>query len=145
MNDLIKTMETLKIYTDGAARGNPGPGASAFLFVHNNKIIHQGVNFIGTVTNNQAEYQAIINALKAVRQFQTRHIQIYSDSNLVIQQINRKWKINVPHLQKLNNQVSQLKQNFEKVEFLYVRRNNPYIQKCDALCNEKLDSEGIRI
>jgi len=144
VNDLIKTMETLKIYTDGAARGNPGPGACAFIFIHNNEIIHQGVNYIGTVTNNQAEYQAIINALKAVRQFEPRYVQIYSDSNLVIQQINQKWRINIPHLQKLNNQVSQLRQKFEKAEFFYIKRNNPYIQKCDTLCNEKLDSEGFK-
>ncbi|MFW9782088.1 MAG: reverse transcriptase-like protein, partial [Candidatus Heimdallarchaeota archaeon] len=86
-----------------------------------------------------------INALKAVGQFQPRHIRVYSDSNLVIQQINRKWRVNVPHLLKLYNQVYQLREKFEKTEFFHVRRNNPYIQKCDSLCNEKLDNEGFKI
>lgn len=139
------TKEILKIYADGAARGNPGPAACAFVFVLNDQIIHSDVSFIGTATNNQAEYQAIINALKAVRQFQPRHLRVYSDSNLVIQQINRKWRVNVPHLLKLYNQVYQLKEKFEKAEFSHVRRNNPFIQKCDFLCNEKLDSEGFKI
>ena len=118
------TKEILKIYADGAARGNPGPAACAFVFVLNNQIIHSDVSFIGTATNNQAEYQAIINALKAVTQFQPMHIQVYSDSNLVIQQINRKWRVNVPHLLKLYNQVYRLKEKFEKAEFSHVRRNN---------------------
>ncbi len=140
---LIKKGEILKIYTDGAARGNPGPAACAFLFVDKNTIIHHGVSFIGKATNNQAEYQAIINALKAAENFCKGHIQIFSDSNLAIQQINKKWKINYPHLLKLCNKVYQLSEKYEKVEFFYIKRNNQFIQKCDKLCNDKLDDEGF--
>ncbi|GAJ10069.1 unnamed protein product, partial [marine sediment metagenome] len=57
----IKKGDKLKIYTDGASRGNPGPAASAFLFVHNDNIIHDECDFNGTATNNTAEYRAIIN------------------------------------------------------------------------------------
>jgi len=60
----IKKGDILNIYTDGAARGNPGPAACAFLFVHIDEIIHEGCDYIGTATNNTAEYQAIINVLK---------------------------------------------------------------------------------
>ena len=141
--NLIKKGEVLKIYTDGAARGNPGPAACAFLFVHNNAIIHHGVSFIGTATNNQAEYQAIINALNAAQSFHKGRLQIFSDSKLAIQQINKKWKINYPHLSKLCSKVYQLSKKYKKVEFLHVGRNNRFIQKCDKLCNERLDAEEI--
>lgn len=138
---LIKKGEILKIYTDGAARGNPGPAACAFLFVHNNTIIHHDVSFIGKATNNQAEYQAIINALKAAESFHKGHLQIFSDSNLAIQQINKKWKINIPHLSKLCSKVYQISKKYEKVEFFYIGRDNQFIQKCDKLCNDKLDAD----
>ena len=139
----IKKEDTLEIYVDGAARGNPGPAASAFLIVQNDKIIHDECEFIGTSTNNTAEYRAIINALKTAERFSRGHVQVFSDSNLAIQQINKKWKINYPHLSKLCGEVYKLTEKYEKVEFFHVRRNNPYIQKCDKLCNDRLDSKGF--
>jgi ribonuclease HI len=135
----IKKEDILKIYTDGAARGNPGPAAYAFLIVYNDEIIHKQAGVLGTETNNTAEYNAIINALKAAEKFHKGHLQIFSDSNLAVQQINQKWKINYPHLSKLYNRVNQLKEKYEKVEFFHVSRNNKYIQKCDELCNSQLD------
>jgi len=140
----IKKGDKLKIYVDGASRGNPGPATSAFLFVHNDNIIHEECDFIGTATNNTAEYHAIINALKAAGRFSRGHIQVYSDSNLAIQQINKKWKINYPHLSKLCSQVYKLREKFEQVEFFHVGRNNPHVLKCDKLCNERLDAEGFK-
>jgi len=86
----VKKGSILKIYVDGASRGNPGPAASAFLYVHNENIIHDECVFIGTATNNTAEYQAIIKALKVAERFSQGHIQGYSDSDLAIQQINKK-------------------------------------------------------
>ena len=139
----IKKGDILKIYTDGAARGNPGPSAYAFLFVLNDTIIHQGSGYIGTATNNTAEYQAIINALKAAEKFHRGHIQVFSDSNLAVQQINRKWKINYPHLSEMCSEVYQLYNKYETVEFFHVSRKNPFIQKCDELCNSQLDKEGF--
>ena len=133
----------LKIYTDGAARGNPGPAAYAFIFVDDNDIIHKGSGFLGTTTNNTAEYKAIINALKAAEKFDRGRLQIYSDSNLAVQQINKKWRINYPHLSELCSEVYHLCEKYEKVEFFHVSRKNPYIQKCDALCNSQLDKEGF--
>ena len=143
-NSPVKKGDKLKIYVDGASRGNPGPAASAFLIVHNDKIIHDECDFIGTATNNTAEYRAIINALKVAEEFSRGHIQVYSDSNLAVQQINKKWKINYPHLSKMCREVYKLCEKYEKVEFFHVGRNNPYIQKCDKLCNERLDAEGFK-
>jgi ribonuclease HI len=145
MNDiLIRRGDILKIYTNGAARGNSGPDAYAFLFVHNDTVIHQSSGYIGTATNNTAEYKAIINALKAAEKFHRGHIQVFSDSNLVVQQINRKWKINYPHLSELCDEVYKLRNRYEKVEFFHVSRNNIVIQECDKLCNSQLDKEGFK-
>jgi len=140
---LINKEDILKIYTDGAARGNPGPAACCFLFVHDGQIIHKGCDFIGTATNNTAEYRAIINALKVAEKFHTEHLQVFSDSYLAIQQINRKWKINSPHLSDLLNKIFKLSKKYKNIEFIHVKRNNPYIKKCDTLCNERLDAEGF--
>ena len=139
----IKRGDILKIYTDGAARGNPDPAAYAFIFVHDDAIVRKGFGYIGTATNNTAEYIAIINALKAAEKFHRGHIQVFSDSNLAVQQINRKWKINYPHLSKLCSEVYQLCEKYEKVEFFHVGRNNSFIQKSDELCNSQLDKEGF--
>ena len=140
----VKKGTILKIYVDGASRGNPGPAASAFLLAHDENIIYDECVFIGTATNNTAEYRAIINALKTAEEFTRGHIQVYSDSNLAIQQINKKWKINYPHLSKLCSQVHKLSKNYEQVKFFHVGRNNPYVQKCDKLCNKLLDAEGFK-
>ena len=139
----IKRGDILKIYTDGAARGNPGPAAYAFIVVHDDAIIHKGYGYIGTATNNTAEYKAIINALKVAEKFYRGRLQIFSDSNLAVQQINKKWRINYPHLSEMCGKVYQLCEKYEKVEFFHVSRKNPYIQKCDELCNSQLDNEGF--
>ena len=140
----IKRGDILKIYTDGAARGNPGPATYAFMFIHDDIIIHKGFAYIGTATNNTAEYKAIINALKVAEKFHRGHIQIFSDSNLAVQQINRKWKINYLHLSELCSKVFQLCEKYEKVEFFHVSRNNRYIQKCDEYCNSLLDNKDFK-
>jgi ribonuclease HI len=140
----MKKGDILKIYVDGASRGNPGPAASAFLLVHSDTIIHDECEFIGNSTNNSAEYRAIINALKVAERFSRGYLQVFSDSKLAIKQINKKWKINYPHLSKLCSQVYKLREKYKEVEFFHVSRNNPYIQKCDKLCNERLDAGGFK-
>jgi ribonuclease HI len=141
---VIKKGDTLKIYTDGAARGNPGPAAISFLYLYTNNIIHKGSKYIGEATNNTAEYKAIIHALESAEKFHKGHLELYSDSNLVINQINKKWKINYPHLSKMCNEVYKLSLKYEKVEFFQVGRDNPYIEICDKMCNDKLDEEDYK-
>ncbi|MFW9970016.1 MAG: ribonuclease HI family protein [Candidatus Odinarchaeota archaeon] len=142
--NLIDKGDILKIYTDGAARGNPGPAAYAFIFVHDDNIIHRESGYLGTATNNTAEYQAIIHALRIAGKFHRGHLQVFSDSNLTVQQINKKWKINYPHLSELCNEVYHLSQKYEKIEFFHMDRKNLYIQECDMLCNSQLDKAGFK-
>ena len=131
----------LKVYTDGASRGNPGPAASAFIGVQSSKIIFSDVKYISRATNNIAEYNAIINALNYVKDAYSGEIEINSDSNLAIQQINGKWKINYPHLAKLQRKVLEISKKFKDVKFTHIPRENHFIKICDELCNRKLDEQ----
>ena len=133
--------EILKVYTDGASRGNPGPAACAFIIVQSSKILFSNVKYIDQATNNVAEYNAIINALNQIKENYSGEVEVYSDSNLAIQQINGKWKINYPHLAKLQKAVLKISDTFKRVKFAHVSRDNPFIQQCDKLCNRKLDEQ----
>ncbi|MGV9199227.1 MAG: ribonuclease HI family protein [Promethearchaeia archaeon] len=131
----------LKIYTDGAARGNPGPAAAAFVLVKNDKIIEKGSQYIGKTTNNAAEYKALILALKIVAERSEKVIKAFSDSQLMVRQLTNIYKVRKKHLQEYHKKVRSLQQHFKKVSFKYVSRDNQYIEECDRLCNERLDQK----
>ena len=135
----LNKVGNLKIYTDGASRGNPGPSAYAFVFVKDDKILHQGSDFIGKATNNTAEYKAIISALKVAEGYTKGELEVYSDSELVIKQINREYRINKEHLLKLCDELRNQCRRFESVKFNSVRRENRFIKEADNLCNRCLD------
>ena len=137
----IDPNKILKVYTDGASRGNPGPAACAFIVVQSSKILFSEVEYINHATNNVAEYKAIIIALNYVKDSYSGEIEINSDSNLAIQQINGKWKINYPHLAKLHKEVLETSKKFKQARFIHVPRENHFIKKCDELCNRKLDGQ----
>lgn len=139
----VKKEDLLEIYADGAARGNPGPASWAFIFVSNDQIVHQKSDYIGNKTNNTAEYLAIINALIEAENYTRWEVKVFSDSQLVIRQINKEYRINAPHLSDLCSQVYNLCNKFEKVEFYHLGRNNSFIKKCDTLCNECLNAKGF--
>lgn len=140
---LINQNEILSVYTDGAARGNPGPAASAFILVQGSKVLFSDVKLIGNATNNSAEYNAIVNALTYIKRFYKGKIKLYSDSQLAIKQITGEWKINYPHLANLQKKILSLSKFFQKVEYSHTTRNDPFIQICDKLCNEKLDKNDF--
>lgn len=140
----VKREDILEIYVDGASRGNPGPAAYAFIFIKENEIIHQKSAFIGNKTNNTAEYEAIINALKEAEKYSRWQINVFSDSQLVIRQINKVYRIKKSHLSLLCDSVYDRCKKFEKVDFFHVGRDNTYIQKCDLLCNKCLDAKGFK-
>ena len=138
----IEKSDILKIYTDGAARGNPGPGACAFIFVKGETIIYSDSKYLGTVTNNKAEYNAVIAALKKAVEYTRWNVHVYSDSALVVNQLNGEWQITKDHLKVLYDEVMQHKGRFEKVEFYWVGRTNRFIAEADRLCNHNLDENS---
>ncbi len=131
---------TLEIYTDGASRGNPGPAAYAFLFVRDGSVTVEESCFIGTATNNTAEYSAIIAAVRRAEESRDTPVVVYSDSELVIRQINGQYRINQPHLAELRAGLARLESQFSSITFRNVPRENPLIRRCDELCNATLSA-----
>jgi ribonuclease HI len=131
----------LDVYTDGASRGNPGSAAYGFIFVRNNEIIFEESKTLGKTTNNTAEYYAIISALKRAQEFARDSVIVYSDSELVIKQINNQYRITKPHLSQIRAELAIVERNFSDIHFRNVPRENLFIRRCDELCNQALDRE----
>lgn len=131
---LTYTME-LKIYIDGASRGNPGP-AGIGIVVENfeGKVIHTYRKYIGKATNNVAEYKALIEALRIAKSLGGEELWIYSDSDLLVNQLNERYRVKNETLRKLCKQAVKLKGDFKRVEFLYInRKNNKQANKLSQL------------
>jgi ribonuclease HI len=130
------------IYSDGGARGNPGPSAIAFIALNDKgETIKEDSRFIGAHTNNQAEYEALLMALKFASNQKTQEIVCHLDSELVVKQINGQYAVKNKELWHLWRKVQQLKDCFKKISFVNVPRGNPQIGRADALVNKTLDQQ----
>ena len=139
-------MRKIIIYTDGGSRGNPGPAAIAAVFCNEKGVIFKKYSeYLGKTTNNEAEYQAIIFALKKFKQVfgkklaKNTEIELRSDSELLIKQLNGEYKILEPKIQPLFLTVWNLKLDFKKLKFKLISRQNN--KEADRLVNETLDSQ----
>jgi len=131
-------IENLTIYTDGASRGNPGPAAAGFVLADQNakEIAAKGV-YLGRATNNVAEYTGLVKALEAAKQIGAKQLRIYSDSNLMVQQINGRYKVKSERIRPLFQQVISLLEGFGKWQIEHITRDKN--TKADKLCNRALD------
>jgi ribonuclease HI len=131
----------LYVYCDGGARGNPGPGASAFVVYDNqNKLVYENGVKIGNVTNNQAEYQAIINALDWLNtNVENCGVTFYLDSLLIVNQLKRLYKVKDPILKQKFQQVLALlqKAGYKIIDYVYIPREQN--SRADFLVNLALD------
>lgn len=127
------------IYTDGGARGNPGPaGCGVVIIVDEEKKTFK--KFIGHATNNQAEYQAVILALAKAHELKIKSVDCILDSELVANQLNRRYKIKDQTLAGLFLKVWDLSQGFKKVTFRHILRGGN--KEADKLVNEAID-QGV--
>ena len=127
-------------FSDGGARGNPGPAAIAFVVLSDKgQVLMSNSRFIGSRTNNQAEYEALIAALEAAVSLHADEIVCHLDSELVVKHLTGEYAVKNSALKKLWNKVQELNRHFKKVSFISVPRTNRQIQKADALVNEALD------
>ena len=125
------------LYTDGAARGNPGPsGAGVYITNAKGDDVFKKGYYLGEGTNNVAEYQALIHGLKAAKRKGISQIHIYADSELVVRQIQGKYKVRNENLKKLYIQVIQLLMDFN-YRVTHIRREKNKI--ADRLANEAVD------
>jgi ribonuclease HI len=140
-------MKKIIIYTDGGSRGNPGPAALGVVFCNEKgQVIKKYSEFLGEKTNNEAEYQAVIFALKKFKALfgnklaKNTEVELRADSELLIKQLNGQYKILEPKIQQLFILIWNLKLDFKKVKFKYVPRENN--QEADNLVNETLDNKA---
>jgi ribonuclease HI len=113
----------IKIYADGGSRGNPGPSASGYvLLTKDDQIIKQNGVYIGITTNNQAEYRALLFALKDAIELKPSIVSVYMDSLLVINQMKEVYKVKNQDLMPIHKEISSLLKYFKKVTFTHVPR-----------------------
>ena len=140
-------MKKIIIYTDGGSRGNPGPAAIGFIFCNEKgQIFKKYSDYLGEATNNEAEYQAVILALKKFKALfgkklaQNTEIELRSDSELLIKQLQGEYKILEPKIQSLFIAVWNLKLDFKKVKFKLISREKN--KEADQLVNEAIDNQA---
>lgn len=131
----------LVLYSDGGARGNPGPAAGAFLALENGEIVKADSRFLGVRTNNQAEYEALISALDYALGVGAEEIVCYLDSELVGKQMKGEYSVKNLEMRRLYLKAHALRVKFKKAEFYNVARINSFIQRADALVNKTLDEQ----
>lgn len=132
----------LKVFSDGGARGNPGPAAAAFLIISNEgRILKTNRCFIGLCTNNQAEYQALIAALESAATFDAEQVTCHLDSELVVKQLTGEYIVKNLELKFLWRKVQELRNQFKEIKFVNVSRTNINIQRADELVNQTLDEQ----
>ena len=133
----------LHIYIDGACHGNPGEGAIGVVLNRERKKIKEISQAIGEVTNNIAEYTALIYALQEALIQKANEILVHTDSELLFHQVTGKYKIKNPKLLLLFDQVQHLSRGFKKVEFKLIPRE---INKdADKLANQALEKKQAKM
>ena len=130
----------LKTYSDGGARGNPGPAAAAYLILsEEGKILQRGSRCLGKRTNNQAEYEALIAALESASALGGTEVTCHLDSELVAKHLTGEYKVKNAELYRLWSKVQDLKRCFKTIRFVNVPRSNSCILEADAMVNRALD------
>ena len=130
---------SITIHTDGAARGNPGPAAiGVTLHDGTGKLLAKISERIGVTTNNVAEYRAVIAGLQKAIQLGAKEVSLVSDSELVVRQLNGRYKVKNAGLRPLYSEVVKLAGKLEKFTATNVRRGQN--AAADGLANEALDA-----
>jgi ribonuclease HI len=130
----------LTINIDGAARGNPGPAAFAFVILRDGQPVIEEAGRLGSATNNVAEYTALVRALERAAELGGKRVIVRSDSELLVKQMNGLYRVKHDQLKVLHDQASQLRERFRTVSIVHVPRSAN--SHADRLCNEVLD--GVR-
>ena len=131
-------MDKVIVYIDGGSRGNPGLAAAAFVFTDAGGTLLQGkAFFLGRATNNVAEYTAVYKALEAARQLGAKQITAFSDSQLLVRQINGEYKVRSEQIRPLFQEVVDLLGEFEQWQVQHIARGEN--KQADKLVNQALN------
>lgn len=131
----------LIIRTDGGSRGNPGPAATGIVIKdESGKTVAAYGEYLGDQTNNVAEYSAIISGLKKAHELGADTVECIVDSTLIAEQLNRRWKVKEPHIQKLFVEAWNAMAKFKKVSIRHTMREGN--KEADAQVNKALDKHA---
>ncbi len=130
-----------KLRTDGGARGNPGPAGAGFVLEDpTGTVVSRGGRWLGTCTNNVAEYEALLWGLAVALEHPDAvgtGLTVYADSELVVKQMNGAYRVKHPNLKPLYERAGRLASRFSKVRYVHVRREHN--KEADGLANEAMD------
>ncbi|BDG04383.1 ribonuclease HI family protein [Anaeromyxobacter oryzae] len=127
-----------RLYTDGAARGNPGPaGAGAVIINPDGHIVAKVGKFLGESTNNVAEYMGLILGLKRAKAMGIRELEVLSDSELLVKQLNGDYAVKAEHLRPLHDEVQVLLKGFSWIQVRHIPREEN--GQADAMSNRAID------
>lgn len=130
------------VNTDGGARGNPGPGgAGVILRSPEGEVVARGGAYLGTVTNNVAEYEALLWGMRVARAMGAHSLMVRADSELVVKQMRGEYRVKNEGLKPLFVSAQGLRRAFESIEFVHVRREDN--ADADALANEAMDGRCL--
>jgi ribonuclease HI len=129
------------LYTDGGARGNPGPAAYGFVLeADDGTVLDARGEAIGVATNNVAEYRALVEGLRKAAELQVDELEVVSDSELLVHQMRGEYKVKNEALRELWSEANELADRIRKVTYTAVRREHNEL--ADRLVNEALDASG---
>lgn len=126
----------ISVYIDGASRGNPGLSGIGVVIMRGNLKIKEVAEFVGTKTNNRAEYLALKKALEVASEIDDEII-IFSDSKLVVQQRNKQYKIRNKELKILAREITNLERKYKFVSYKYIPRQENKL--ADLLANRAIE------
>jgi ribonuclease HI len=127
--------------TDGGARGNPGPGGAGFVIEdENGAVVRRGGRFLGSVTNNQAEYEALIWGLETALDHGVTRLRVCADSELVVRQMNGIYRVKNEGLKPLFSRAQALVRKLGSAEIVHVRREMN--AAADELANIAMDGRS---
>lgn len=131
----------IEAYSDGAARGNPGPSSCAFVIYDENGEMDSGARYLDKQTNNYAEYSGLLDLLHYLEKHKIVGAVIYCDSILVVNQVNGRWKIKHPEIRPLALQAMALKVKGQHI-IKHIDGHSGILgnERADELCNEVLDA-----
>lgn len=131
-------MDKVIIFTDGGARGNPGPaGIGAVIYDEHKKLIAEISEYLGVATNNQAEYKALIAAFHKAKELGAKELDCYLDSELVVKQLKGEYRVKDKDLALLFLSIHNLSLSFKKIFYTHIPREKN--AAADCLANEAMD------
>src|SRR5215218_7144913 len=131
--------DTPTMHIDGAARGNPGPAAYAVVIARPGLPPVEEADTLGSATNNVAEYTALVAGLERAADLGLKRLAVFSDSELLVKQMNGEYRVRHPDLLPLYSDAKDLLKEFDAVSIAHVRRGQN--ARADALCNQALDGK----